>query len=328
MLRRALQIVLGSALAASAPLFLAGPSLAGAAEPAAQAVERSVVTNDGAMYRGEVVDYVVGDHITLKLDNGEIKRIPFSDAARISPASPKGQSVLPAAPILPTPTSPSPPPPVSAPPPPVVAVPAATASVPVSTGGVRPTIAANPVATVVAPGTWRMITLRDDLTVNGEILEYEVGSHILCKLVDGDKRRIAWTEAKKIAPPRTLRDDVAPNNSPERTIVLRDGKTLRGELVESLLGEWTRLKLGNGQLIKVAWHDAKRILLPQQGSGSTIPVTAELLVSTDSGSRVQGEYFEHIPDEHLVLRHASGRLRVIPVGTIRKIVVLQENAGQ
>src|SRR4051812_40533096 len=54
-----------------------------AAEP--EAVERTVVTQDGAMYRGEVKEYVVGDHITLKLDTGESHRIAWGDAVQISP---------------------------------------------------------------------------------------------------------------------------------------------------------------------------------------------------------------------------------------------------
>lgn len=261
-----------------------------AAEPEPP-VERTVTTSDGAMYRGEVLEYVSGDHITLKLDTGEQRRILWNDATQISPPRPKGSKAPP-----PEPAKPAPPPP----PPPVLKT--------------------EVVPTVVPPGTERTITNQDGLTVHGEVLEYEVGSHILLKPAVGERRRIPWAEAKRISPPRSSEPG---GYSPERTIILRDGTTLRGDLVESMVGDYTTLKLAGGAIRRVAWTDAKRILLPRpEGAPSPIPMTGELLITLDNGSRIQGTYFEFVPDDHLVLRHASGRFRIIPVRSIKQILQL------
>lgn len=268
-----------------------------AAEPEPP-VERTVTTADGAMYRGEVLEYVSGDHITLKLDTGEQRRISWNDATQISPPRPKGSKAPP----------PEPPRPAAPPPSPA------------------PVVKSEAVPTVVPPGTERTITNQDGLTVHGEVLEYEVGSHILLKPAVGERRRIPWADAKRISPPRS--NDPG-GYSPERTIVLRDGTTLRGELVESMVGEYTTLKLTNGSIRRVAWSDAKRILLPRpEGVPSPIPMNGELLITIDNGSRIQGTYFEFVPDDHLVLRHATGRFRIIPVRSIKQILQLGDASAQ
>jgi small nuclear ribonucleoprotein (snRNP)-like protein len=180
------------------------------------------------------------------------------------------------------------------------------------------------VPTPVEPNTERTVVTQDGSTYHGEVVEFEAGSHILLKLVTGERRRIPWGEAKRISPPHT-RGDNDPSASPERTVVMADGSTIRGELVEARLGESTTLKLASGQIRRIVWKDAKRILVPNPtGRPSTIPVTGELLVMLDNGKRIQGEYFEFVPDDHLVLRHVAGGFRIIPVGTIRKIVLLGE----
>lgn len=274
----------------SSPLFAAEP------EPP---VERTVTTADGAMYRGEVLEYVSGDHITLKLDTGEQRRISWNDATQISPPRPKGSKPPPPPePVRPT-QPPTPPPPLPK-----------TEAVP----------------TVVPPGTERTITTQDGLTVHGEILEYEVGSHILMKPAVGERRRIPWAEAKRISPPRSSEPG---GYSPERTIILRDGSAVRGELVESMIGDYTTLKLPSGAIRRVAWNDARRILLPRpEGVPSPIPMSGELLITLDNGSRIQGVYFEFVPDEYLVLRHASGRFRIIPVRSIKQILQLGDASAQ
>lgn len=294
------------------------PAVAAAQQPEGP-TERSVVTQDGAMYRGEVQEYVIGDHITLKLDSGEQKRIAWGDAVQISPPRSKAKpapkpddgSAGSRPPSTPT-TTPSPTGETKGP--------TASKSEPINNP--------KPVATVVPPGTERTVTTQDGVTYHGEVLEYEVGSHLILKLATGDKRRIPWPEAKRISPPHT-RGDSEPNPaSPERTIILLDGSKVRGELVESLIGEYTVLQLANGQVRRIEWKNAKRIMLPlPPGKPAPLPTTGELLVQIDNGSRIQGEYFEYIPDDHLVLRHASGRFRVIPVGTIKKIVLLGEGGN-
>lgn len=294
MRQKALGFGLGFGVGLVLALGMSGPLLAAEPEPP---VERTVTTADGAMYRGEVLEYVSGDHITLKLDTGEQRRISWNDATQISPPRPKGSKPPP--PPEPAHFTPTPPPP----PPKAEAVP-----------------------TVVPPGTERTITTQDGLTVHGEIIEYEVGSHILMKPAVGERRRIPWAEAKRISPPRSSEPG---GYSPERTIILRDGSAVRGELVESMIGDYTTLKLPTGAIRRVAWSDARRILLPRpEGVPSPIPMSGELLITLDNGSRIQGVYFEFVPDDHLVLRHASGRFRIIPVRSIKQILQLGDASAQ
>src|SRR5580704_5570203 len=68
--------------------FLATSLLAGSARadgPASEALrDVGVATKDGATYRGELVEKVPGDHVTLKLASGEIKRFAWTDVADIA----------------------------------------------------------------------------------------------------------------------------------------------------------------------------------------------------------------------------------------------------
>ena len=273
------------------------------AQPAAsEPTERTVVTKDGAMYRGEVLEYVVGSHITLRLDTGEGKRIVWDDATQISPPRPRRS------PSSPPPSSPPPSSPPSSPPPP---------SPPPSPPSASPS---TPTINYAGSGIERTVLTKDSITYHGEVVEYEVSSHVLLKLATGETKRIGWAEAKRISPPRQ-KGDPSPVGSPERTLILRDGNSLRGQLVESVLGDHTTLRMPAGDIRRVSWSDIKRILLPlPAGVRSPIPTTGELVVSLDTGARVVGEYFEYTP-EQLILRHASGRLHVIPVAAIRKVVV-------
>ena len=52
-------------------------------------VERTVITKDGSMYRGDVLEYVISSHITLKLSSGESKRIAWDEIDQVSPRKPK-----------------------------------------------------------------------------------------------------------------------------------------------------------------------------------------------------------------------------------------------
>lgn len=291
-------------------------------------VERTVVTGDGAMYRGEVVEYVIGDHITLKLDSGELKRIAFSDAAHISPPRPKAsaaaasppaavssapmnaQSAVAPAPVGSAPaTSPAP----SQSPSPAMQAPRPGA---VASGGV---ILPPP------PDTVRTVVTREGLVFHGEVLEYDAGSHVTLKLANGEKRRIGWNEAKKISPQRSKNDVTADLGSPERTIVMRDGSTVKGDIVEALITDHTTLRLPSGQLRTIRWSDIRRIMGPRPMAAQVIPTTGELLIHLEGGGRIQAEFFEYSPDEQLIVRLVSGGYRSLSLGQIRKIVVLGDN---
>lgn len=281
------------------PGALGGLAAAQPGPSASEPTERTVVTKDGAMYRGEVLEYVVGSHITLRLDTGESKRIVWDDATQISPPRPKRS---------PTPAAPSPPPSSSPPP---------SQPSPPPSGGTSTT---TPATSYAGTGIERTVLTKDSVTYHGEVVEYEVGSHVTLKLATGEVKRIAWAEAKRISPPRQ-KGDPSPLGSPERTLILRDGTSLRGDLVESVLGDHTTLRMPGGDIRRASWSDIKRILVPLPAGGrSPIPTTGELVVTLDTGSRVVGEYFEYTP-EQLILRHPSGRLHVIPVAAIRKVVV-------
>lgn len=298
-------------------------------------VERTVVTGDGAMYRGEVVEYVIGDHITLKLDSGEVKRIAFSDAAHISPPRPKAASApLPSpspssgtvtyVPPTPTTTAPSYSPPPT--PPPAAATPVTTvATAPTTHTG---TVASGGVVLPPPPDTVRTIVTREGLVFHGEVLEYDHGSHVTLKLANGEKRRILWNEAKKISPQRSKNDVTADLGSPERTIVLRDGSTVKGDLVEALITDHTTLRLPSGQIRTVRWTDIRRIMGPRPMAAQVIPTTGELLIYLEGGGRIQAEFFEYSPDEQLIVRQVQGGYRSLTLGQIKKIVLLGEGGSQ
>lgn len=277
-------------------------------------VERSVVTKDGSMYRGEVLEYTIGSHIVLKLSSGDSKRIVWDDIDQVSPPRPKSPSG--AAPSSPPPSSPPPSsPPPSSPPP------TATAPSPPTASSPAPPASSGP---LIPSGFERTVQIRDNITYFGEVMEYEVGSHLILKLGDGSLKRISWAEAKRISPPRR-KGDTSHVGSPERTIVLRNGNTLRGDLVESVQGVHTTIRLGSGEIRRVGWTDITRITAPlAPGVSSPIPLTGELLVHLDSGSRLLGSYFEYIPEQQLILRHQSGRLYYIPVNSIIKVTITDE----
>jgi hypothetical protein len=290
-------------------------------------VERTVVTGDGAMYRGEVVDYIVGDHITLKLDSGEIRRIPFADAAHISPPRPKVAAPAVSAPSVGTPAVSAPP--TSASPTQPSLSPATTAS-----GTATPGPAATPRPTTVAsggvvlpppPDTVRTIVTREGLVFHGEVLEYDHGSHVTLKLANGEKRRILWSEAKKISPQRSKNDVTADLGSPERTVILRDGSTVKGDIVEGLITDHTTLRLPSGQIRTLRWSDIRRIMGPRPMAAQVIPTTGELLIHLEGGGRIQAEFFEYSPDEQLIVRLVAGGYRSLSLGQIKKIVILGEN---
>ena len=285
-----------------------------AAKPDSGPVERSVVTKDGSMYRGEVLEYAIGSHIVLKLSSGEAKRIAWDDIEQVSPPRPKS----------PSPSGPAPsPPPTAAPPP----APSPPSSPPPSASSPSPPPSVIPPSSgpLVPSGFERTVQIRDNITYHGEVMEYEVGSHLILKLGDGSIKRITWAEAKRISPPRR-KGDSSHVGSPERTIVLRTGNTLRGDLVESVQGVQTTIRLGAGEIRRVPWTDIQRITAPlAPGVSSPIPLTGELLVHLDSGSRVLGSYFEYVPEQQLILRLQSGRLYYIPVNSIIKVTITEES---
>lgn len=338
------RVLLAAVLTAVPALASAQVSPGSVPSQPAGPVERTVVTGDGAMYRGEVVEYVIGDHITLKLDSGELKRIPFADAAHISPPRPKappasaapgpttystGGSATPAAPSYPgtaggTTVTYTPPTPSTPPPAPVVAAPAMPPAPTLAPGQV----ASGGVVLPPPPDTVRTVVTRDGLIFHGEVLEFDHGSHLTLKLANGEKRRIAWAETKKISPQRSKNDTTFDLGSPERTIYLRDGSTVKGDLVEALISDHTTLRLANGQLRTLRWSDIKRIMGPRPTSAQVIPATGELLIYLEGGGRLQAEFFEYSPDELLIVRNVSGGYRSLSLSQIKKIVLLGENGSQ
>ena len=57
------------------------PSSAPYVTPVAAGTERTVLTNTGVTYHGEVLEYEPGDHVTLRLARGDIKHFPWKDVA-------------------------------------------------------------------------------------------------------------------------------------------------------------------------------------------------------------------------------------------------------
>jgi hypothetical protein len=98
----------------------------------------TIVLADGTSLGGEIIEIVQGDHLALRLPNGEIRTVQWAQIASMqvgasgsvvigpggSPTPPPPQPIPPPAPVVePAPTSPPPPPVVYAPPPPQVTPP-------------------------------------------------------------------------------------------------------------------------------------------------------------------------------------------------------------
>jgi hypothetical protein len=122
-----------------APRILACVALAGAAlfatSLASAGENGTIVLTDGSSIAGEIIEMVQGDHLALRLPNGEIRTVQWAQLASLqvgasgsvvigpgTPAPPPPQPIPPPAPVVETPPPPPPPPPpvVYAPPPPQV----------------------------------------------------------------------------------------------------------------------------------------------------------------------------------------------------------------
>jgi hypothetical protein len=79
-IKRVISLCTALAMAAPYAAYAADPP---AAEPAAQ----DVLFKNGAKARGQVVDIVPGDHVTIKLKSGEMRRFEWKDVDRVVPAS-------------------------------------------------------------------------------------------------------------------------------------------------------------------------------------------------------------------------------------------------
>jgi hypothetical protein len=81
----------------------------------AGSARRLLSLRDGSLYNGELVEKVPGDHITLKLVTGEIRRFEWREIAEVPPPEPATPSPPGATPAAPTPPA-SPPRTINAPP--------------------------------------------------------------------------------------------------------------------------------------------------------------------------------------------------------------------
>lgn len=109
-------------------LFLIAAASAQAAErrapDVANSTERIIDLTDGSLYRGELLEYVPKDHVTLRLSSGEVRRFPWAQIKRVALVASTGQLVplprreRPAVTVAPVePAAPLPPPPVLSGPP-------------------------------------------------------------------------------------------------------------------------------------------------------------------------------------------------------------------
>ena len=63
-------------------------TVVGTGGTAAAAETRTIQLQNGTIYSGELVEWVPGDHVTLQLVTGEIRRIPWTDLAQQPPPPP------------------------------------------------------------------------------------------------------------------------------------------------------------------------------------------------------------------------------------------------
>lgn len=83
-------------------------TLAGAQGTAAAAEVRTIQLQNGTIYSGELVEWVPGDHVTLRLITGEIRRVPWTELALQPPPPPVAPPAV-APPAFAPPPGPPPP---------------------------------------------------------------------------------------------------------------------------------------------------------------------------------------------------------------------------
>ncbi len=81
--------VSGSAFAQEEPPPLPPPASSGGttATPSASATVDSVHLRNGGLYRGRVTEIVPGDHVTVVIEQGDTKRVPWAEVDRVIVAS-------------------------------------------------------------------------------------------------------------------------------------------------------------------------------------------------------------------------------------------------
>jgi len=75
-----------------------------AADPAIDTAAQDVLFKNGSKVRGQVVDIVPGDHVSIRFKSGEMRRFEWADVDRVMPASGPEPPPLPPAPPKPQPT--------------------------------------------------------------------------------------------------------------------------------------------------------------------------------------------------------------------------------
>jgi hypothetical protein len=81
------------------------------ATPSASATVDSVHLRNGGLYRGRVTEIVPGDHVTVQIEKGEMKKVPWAEIDRVIVAS----TAIPAPPTSSSPSAAPATPPVAAP---------------------------------------------------------------------------------------------------------------------------------------------------------------------------------------------------------------------
>ena len=99
MKRRLCCLVIALSLAAPYAAFAADPA------PAVDAAAQDVLFKNGSKVRGQVIDIMPGDHVTIRFKSGEARRFEWVDIDRVMPASGPEPPPLPPAPPKPLPTT-------------------------------------------------------------------------------------------------------------------------------------------------------------------------------------------------------------------------------
>ncbi len=212
--------------------------------------DETVRTKNGAEYRGEIIERVPGDHVTMRMP-GLIKRIEWADVDTRPPVPTHDAEGLE-----------------------TVRLRDGSAV----RGELVERVAGDHVVLRIATGAMRRLEWRDidtsapatktdqpasDETVEtirthdgsvyrGVIVERIVGDHVLVRIVMGAIRRVEWRDIDVSA------REPAPSSADVETVHTRDGGTYRGEVLEKVDGDHVVLRLPWGAIKRIEWSDFGR----------------------------------------------------------------------
>jgi hypothetical protein len=170
----------------------------------------------------------------------------------------------------------------------------------------------------------RTVVTKSGPIYHGVVVQLDTGNHVTLRLATGEERRIPWSNVQALSAPRLPGASEPRSFSPARTVVMKDFSIFRGDLVESLPGEFITLQLADKTTRRIAWKDALRILNLELDNTPWARATVEPMnvAVKANGREYRGNFFELFPGQYLALRSPDGEFRIVATADIQAATAL------